>query len=104
MWPEEAAAECKHIRGKRVYDVAADVEQMHLLYGFSDQLMTTVTDNGSSFVKAFKMYQPADFNHEEGDVATTEYKEFTLMDTIDALLNKCENHLARDVLHTLRYF
>lgn len=45
-------------------------------------MTATVTDNGSKFVKAFKMCQPVDYDSEEYD---EEEDEVTFTDVADAL-------------------
>lgn len=80
---EKAAVACKRIRGRHTHDViAAEIEQVHSFYGLSNKVTATVTDNGSNFVKAFKMYQPLDSDsegHEE------EENEVTFTNVADAL-------------------
>ncbi|KAI4828960.1 hypothetical protein KUCAC02_023028 [Chaenocephalus aceratus] len=39
--------------------------QIHSAFGLSHRITATVTDNGSNFVKAFKMYAPPEPNEEE---------------------------------------
>ncbi|KAI4820232.1 hypothetical protein KUCAC02_028216 [Chaenocephalus aceratus] len=41
------------------------MEQIHSAFGLSHRITATVTDNGSNFVKAFKMYAPPEPNAEE---------------------------------------
>ncbi|KAK0155357.1 hypothetical protein N1851_002314 [Merluccius polli] len=55
----KAALACRRIRGKHTYDViGAEIENIHSSYGLLNKVVATVTDNGSNFVKAFKVYQP----------------------------------------------
>lgn len=67
---EKAAIACKRIKGRHTYDViASEIEQIHSKFGLSHKVTATVTDNGSNFVKAFKVYEqqhPAS-DSDEGD-------------------------------------
>uniref|UniRef100_A0A671QI13 HAT C-terminal dimerisation domain-containing protein n=1 Tax=Sinocyclocheilus anshuiensis TaxID=1608454 RepID=A0A671QI13_9TELE len=61
----KAALACKRLRGRHTFDViAAELEQIHSSYGLLNEVVATVTDNASNFIKAFKTYQI----QEEGDV------------------------------------
>ena len=69
---KKAALACKRIKGRHTYDVVAEaIEEVHSAYGLTHKVTATVTDNGSNFVKAFKVYeaQPAasDSEDEGGD-------------------------------------
>lgn len=56
---EKAGVACKRIKGRHTYDVVGfEIEQIHSAFGLSHRITATVTDNGSNFVKAFKMYAP----------------------------------------------
>uniref|UniRef100_A0A8C1KYA6 BED-type domain-containing protein n=1 Tax=Cyprinus carpio TaxID=7962 RepID=A0A8C1KYA6_CYPCA len=58
---EKAALACKRIKGRHKYDViASEIEQVHSAFGLSFKITATVTDNGSNFLKAFRMYKPAE--------------------------------------------
>ncbi|KAK1888644.1 putative AC9 transposase [Dissostichus eleginoides] len=67
---EKAAIACKRIKGRHTYDViASEIEQIHSKFGLSHKVTATVTDNGSNFLKAFKVYEqqhPAS-DSDEGD-------------------------------------
>ncbi|KAL7388121.1 hypothetical protein ABVT39_007546 [Epinephelus coioides] len=64
-------------------DMTTDyLRQVLSFYGLSNKVTATVTDNGSNFVKAFKMYQPVDSDSEEYD---EEEDEVTFTDVVDAL-------------------
>ena len=62
---KKAGIACRRVRGRHTYNVcASEIEQIHTSYGLSGKVTATVTDNGSNFVKAFKVYQ------EEGDTVS----------------------------------
>lgn len=70
------------MKGRHTYDVVArEIEQVHSAYGLSHKVtVTDVTDNGSNFIKAFKMCKPAaSDSDEEGvedqDVVFTDVEE-----------------------------
>uniref|UniRef100_A0A672FLL1 BED-type domain-containing protein n=1 Tax=Salarias fasciatus TaxID=181472 RepID=A0A672FLL1_SALFA len=68
---EKAAIACKRIKGRHTYDVvASEIEQGHSSYGLAHKVTATVTDNGSNFVKAFKMSecQATAFDGEEEEM------------------------------------
>uniref|UniRef100_A0A3B3QXA7 BED-type domain-containing protein n=1 Tax=Paramormyrops kingsleyae TaxID=1676925 RepID=A0A3B3QXA7_9TELE len=70
----KAAPACKRIRGRHTYDVIAGHKQIHSSYGVLNKVVTTVTDNGSNFVKAFKTYQhvsESDDDEEEAEEGIT---------------------------------
>ena len=55
---QNAALACKRVRGRHTYDVIAnEIEQIHSAYGLSHKVTACVTDNGSNFVKAFRMFK-----------------------------------------------
>ena len=46
---------CKRLFGKHTYDnLAKAVQDVHMTFGITDKVVGTTTDNGSTFVKAFK--------------------------------------------------
>lgn len=54
----EKAIACKRVRGRHTYDViASEIEQVHSSYGITHKVVKCVTDNGSNFVKAFRMFE-----------------------------------------------
>ncbi|CAI5684955.1 unnamed protein product [Oreochromis niloticus] len=56
-----AALACKRVRGRHTYDVIGNkIEQVHSAYGLNSKVTATVTDNGSNFIKAFRMFQKSD--------------------------------------------
>lgn len=80
---EKAALACKRIKGSHTYGVvASEIDHIHSLYGLSTKVTATVTDNGSNFVKAFKMYQPPD---DDSDDSGDDDNEVTFTDVNDVL-------------------
>jgi hypothetical protein len=52
-----AALACSRLLGRHTYDVlAAALENIHNKYKISHKVISTVTDNGSNFVKAFSVF------------------------------------------------
>lgn len=59
-----AALGCSRFRGRHTYDaIASLLEQVHVRYSISDKVLLTITDNGSNFLKAFRL-----FGREEEDL------------------------------------
>lgn len=55
---KKAALACRRVRGRHTYDVIGqEIEDIHSAYGIGNKVVATVTDNGTNFVKAFKVYQ-----------------------------------------------
>lgn len=62
----KVALACRRIRGRHTYDViGAEIENIHSSYGILNKVVATMTDNGSNFVKAFKVYQPVTESDDE---------------------------------------
>uniref|UniRef100_A0A8C4H9B9 HAT C-terminal dimerisation domain-containing protein n=1 Tax=Dicentrarchus labrax TaxID=13489 RepID=A0A8C4H9B9_DICLA len=84
----KAALACRRIRGKHRCDViGAEIEIIHSSYGLLNKVVATVTDNGSNFVKAFKVYQPvteSDDETEEGESTPTD-DDVTFLDLSEIL-------------------
>lgn len=73
---------CKRIKGRHTYDViAAEIDNIHSLYGLSTKVTATVTDNGSNFVKAFQMYQQESLSDDDDE----EDEEVIFTDVADVL-------------------
>lgn len=54
---KSAALACSRFRGRHTFDlIASTLEEIHTKYHISDKVLGTVTDNGSNFVKAFKIF------------------------------------------------
>ncbi|KAJ8370259.1 hypothetical protein SKAU_G00102870 [Synaphobranchus kaupii] len=82
----KAALACRRIRGRHTYDViGAEIENIHSSYGLLNKVVATVTDNGSNFVKAFKVYQPVTESDDE-----TEEEESTPTDADVTFLDLSE--------------
>ncbi|XP_051800722.1 uncharacterized protein LOC127532731 [Acanthochromis polyacanthus] len=69
---EKAAIACRRIKGRHTYDVvASEIEHVHSAFGLTHKVTATVTDNGSNFVKAFRVYEaataPSDSEEEGGE-------------------------------------
>ncbi|KAL7857391.1 hypothetical protein SRHO_G00162900 [Serrasalmus rhombeus] len=80
---KKAALSCRRFKGRHTYDsIATELKNIHSSFSISHKITATVTDNGSSFVKAFKVYQPIkdDNSGEEED-----NDEVTFVDLDDVL-------------------
>lgn len=76
-----AALACKRVKGRHTYDVIAnEIEQVHSAYGLNSKVTATVTDNGSNFVKAFRMFEQSDSDEE-----SEEDEEVTFTDVAQTL-------------------
>lgn len=65
---DKAATVCKQLKERHTYDViATEIELIHSVYGLSRKDTATVTDNGTNFLKAFKMYEPTASGSDEED-------------------------------------
>jgi hypothetical protein len=54
---KSAALACTRVTGKHTFDViAAKIYEIHSQYHITNKVVTTITDNGSNFVKAFRVY------------------------------------------------
>uniref|UniRef100_A0AAZ1XY96 HAT C-terminal dimerisation domain-containing protein n=1 Tax=Oreochromis aureus TaxID=47969 RepID=A0AAZ1XY96_OREAU len=80
---EKAALACRRFKGRHTHDnIALELDNIHSHYGISHKITSTVTDNGSNFVKAFKKYQPVEEDDSENDE-----DEVTFTNMNDALKN-----------------
>ncbi|XP_049428832.1 uncharacterized protein LOC125886567 [Epinephelus fuscoguttatus] len=85
---KKAALACRQFTGRHTYDsIATELENIHSSFTISHKVTATVTDNGSNFVKAFKVYQPVhdDDSEEEDD------DDVTFVDLHEALQNRDED-------------
>lgn len=84
----KAALACRRFKGRHTYDsIATELENIHSSFAISHKVTATVTDNGSNFVKAFKVYQPV---HDED--SEEEYDDdVTFVDLHEALKNRDED-------------
>ena len=82
----KAALACKRFKGRHTHEnIATELDQIHSSYGINHKITTTVTDNGSNFVKAFKRYQPVnqeDEDEDDNEVTFTDVNE-ALQTTVD---------------------
>uniref|UniRef100_A0A667WTV6 HAT C-terminal dimerisation domain-containing protein n=1 Tax=Myripristis murdjan TaxID=586833 RepID=A0A667WTV6_9TELE len=103
---QKAALACKRIKGRHTYDVvASEIDHIHSLYGVSTKVTSTITDNGSNFVKAFAMYQPESLSDDDDDDHDDD-EEVTFTDVADALNSAAEEGIVlpphqRCASHTL---
>ncbi|XDV25909.1 hypothetical protein PO909_029735 [Leuciscus waleckii] len=106
---EKAALACKRVRGRHTYDViASEIEQVHSAFGLSHKVAACVTDNGSNFVKAFRMFESHPDDGSDSDEPSDEEgeEEVTFTDVAEALSTESDEtfslppHL-RCAAHTL---
>ena len=95
----KAALACRRIRGRHTYDViGAEIENIHSSYGPLNKVVVTVTDNGSNFVKAFKVYHPVtesdDETEEEESTPTDDDVTFLDLSAILSDQNESEGQLS----------
>uniref|UniRef100_A0A3Q3AK76 HAT C-terminal dimerisation domain-containing protein n=1 Tax=Kryptolebias marmoratus TaxID=37003 RepID=A0A3Q3AK76_KRYMA len=84
----KAALACKRIRGRHTYDViGAEIENIHSSHGLLNKVVATVTDIGSNFMKAFKVFQPVtEFNDETEEESTkTDDDDVTFLNLTEIL-------------------
>ncbi|CAI5694081.1 unnamed protein product [Oreochromis niloticus] len=85
-----AALACKRVRGRHTYDVIGnEIEQVHSAYGLHSKVTATVTDNGSNFIKAFRMFQKSDSDEE-----SEEDEEVTFTDVEQTLSTESEGQFS----------
>uniref|UniRef100_A0A672F911 BED-type domain-containing protein n=1 Tax=Salarias fasciatus TaxID=181472 RepID=A0A672F911_SALFA len=93
---QKAGIACTWIKGRHTYDVVAGaIEQVHSSYGLSNKVVATVTDNGSNFVKASKVFETpaaASDSEDEGDGVEIEEtdEEVTFTDVGEVLSNETD--------------
>uniref|UniRef100_A0A3B4HCG3 HAT C-terminal dimerisation domain-containing protein n=1 Tax=Pundamilia nyererei TaxID=303518 RepID=A0A3B4HCG3_9CICH len=80
----KAALACRRFMGRHTYDsIASELDNINSSHGLSFKITSTVTDNGSNFVKAFKVYQPPP----ESDDSESEEDEVTFVSIGNVLQN-----------------
>lgn len=78
------ALACRRFKGSHTYDRISDlINEIHLEFNLNpSKIIATVTDNGSNFVKAFKMFgvkrTNINFIEEENSVDNIDTSEFNL--------------------------
>lgn len=66
-----AALACTRLKGRHTYDaVASKLNEIHAEYKIQTKVRSTVTDNGSNFVKAFREYGVSEEEDDGGDGVT----------------------------------
>ncbi len=108
---EKAAIACKRIKGRHTYDaVGFEMEQIHSAFGLSRRITATVTDNGSNFVKAFKMYaapsEPEEEEHAAPEPDEEDEEHGVVFTDVEKLLGTSEGQFSlpphfRCASHTL---
>ncbi|RXN21849.1 zinc finger BED domain-containing 1-like protein [Labeo rohita] len=82
---EKAALACRQLRGSHTFDaLAAVLTDIHAEYEISLKVVRTTTDNGSNFVKAFRVFGQQDENNNEVLVAEGTIEEEELGEDCDA--------------------
>ena len=65
--------------------IGAEIQNIHVSYGLLNKVVATVTDNGSNFVKAFKVYQPVTESDDEEGETPTDNDDVTFLDVSEIL-------------------
>lgn len=74
---KSAALSCSRFKGRHTYDaIASTLEQVHVKYGIASKTVLTITDNGTNFVKAFRVFSvpmalPLPAGPTQADIAVT---------------------------------
>ena len=78
---DKAAIACIRIVGRHTYDIlAAKIEEVHISFALHGKNSSTVTDNGSNFIKAFTTFSVP-------DTALDDNEEHSITDDDDMVLN-----------------
>lgn len=71
-----AALACKQLKGSHTFSaLAGALNDIHTEYNISDKIMRTTTDNGSNFIKAFRIYGELDENNSQEPLEETRPSE-----------------------------
>uniref|UniRef100_A0A8C6WVX2 HAT C-terminal dimerisation domain-containing protein n=1 Tax=Neogobius melanostomus TaxID=47308 RepID=A0A8C6WVX2_9GOBI len=86
---EKVAIACRRIKGCHTYNVVArEIERIHSAFGLTHKVTAIVTDNGSNFAKAFRIYEAATASSEsEEDGGEEEEDNIVFADLNDILSN-----------------
>ncbi|XP_073709424.1 zinc finger BED domain-containing protein 4-like [Misgurnus anguillicaudatus] len=80
-----AALACRQLRGSHTFDaLAAVLTDIHAEYEISLKVVRTTTDNGSNFVKAFRVFGQQDENNNEELIAEGTIEEEEVGEDCDA--------------------
>jgi len=96
---QSACLGVRRIYGSHTYDVLAKaISEMHAEFKISKKVNLTITDNGSNFLKAFKMFQEPIEQREAADEELSEEDEEDVVLTsgrsLSAIWQKsCKKHL-----------
>lgn len=96
---EGVALACKAIKGRHTFDVLAqEIYNINIKYKIQNKVTSTTTDNGSNFVKAFKMFA-IDESYEENlsDEDLNKYEEIELVNLSSIIEDGDKNDFVNDV-------
>ena len=83
----KAAIACVRISGHHTDDVIASrIEHIHASYGLNGEVVGTITDNGSNFVKAFSVYSISSFKSSKAAVPEDVEEDKFVFEDLDGLL------------------
>ncbi len=86
---KSAALACSRFRGRHTFDmIATTLEEIHSKFHLSEKVLGTVTDNGSNFVKAFKMFSEPVTDPTQAVLSHTDDGELTFTNIADILDNQ----------------
>lgn len=92
------------MRGRHTYDViAGEIEHVHSAFGLTHKVTACVTDNGSNFVKAFRMFEHVQPDGSDSNEELSDDEEMAFTDVAEALSTELGDFhcLCRCSLHTL---